>query len=383
MNKIYLDHAASTPMDIRVFEAMTPYLTEFYGNPSSPHSFGQKMHRALEKSRREIAKYIGARSEEVYFVSGGTESNNWALDGIMSSYGKPGDHLIVSSIEHPAVLNKAKALEEKGYEVTYVTANRKGEITLEAIQEAIKDNTVMISVMMVNNETGVRQNIEAIGSYAKEKGILFHSDGVQALSHLKINLKDLPVDLMSFSAHKINGPVGIGILFVRSGIKIKNLLNGGAQERARRPGTGMVALAVGFEKAIQIKSENIETFYHDLKEKKTFFINKLKEDLPDILINGSVDGGHPGIVNIMFPGVSAENLLMNLDLAGIAVSGGSACASGAMNPSHVLRAMGLEDSEAKASIRFSFGENNSLECLEIASCKLVEIVKRLRGKNGQ
>jgi len=379
MNEIYLDHAASTPMTSSVLEAMLPYMTEVYGNPSSIHGFGRRMHQALEKSRRGIAKNLGARPEEIYFVSGGTEANNWALDGIMKSYGQVGDHLIVSSIEHPAVLNKAKALEEEGYQVTYIEPNQEGVVSLERIKEARQENTRLISVMMVNNETGVRQPIEAIGAYARAEGIISHTDGVQALSHHKVDLADLQVDLMSFSGHKLNGPVGIGGLFIRSGTKIKNLLCGGAQERSRRAGTSLTALAVGLGVALEERVSQVEAYYKMLKDKKDYFFKGLKEKGLDCQVNGAYEDSHPGIINLQFKGIKGEALVMNLDLAGIAVSSGSACASGALSASHVLLAMGLTSQEAKSSIRFSFGQGTSYEDLDQVIETLSSVIARLRG----
>lgn len=380
MKEIYLDHAASTPLDKDVLVKMLPYMTEVYGNPSSVHGFGRKMHKALEQSRRSIATALHCRSEEIYFVSGGTEANNWALEGIMTSYGKPGDHLIVSEIEHPAVLNKAKELMEKGFEVSFVKSDEKGCVTLEAIKALVNDKTILISVMMVNNETGSYQDIKEIVDYAKSKNILVHTDGVQALSHRTIDLKALNVDLFSFSGHKINGPVGIGGLYIKAGTKIKSLLIGGPQERSRRAGTSSSALAVGLSEALVKRNKNMPAYHQMITDKKMYFYQHLKEAISDIIINGQLENSHPGIINLRFPNVKAEALLMNLDLMGIAVSSGSACASGALSGSHVLLAMGLTEAEAKSSIRFSFGEMTTFEELDHVIQCIKDIVLRLRGK---
>lgn len=379
MKDIYLDHAASTPLDPQVLETMLPYMTTFYGNPSSVHGFGRKMHRALEESRRSLGRHFNVRPEELYFLSGGTEANNWALEGIMSTYGQVGDHLIVSACEHPSVINTAKALESKGYEVTYIKPDGQGRIALDALEDAIQENTRLLSVMMVNNETGVYQDIRAMARLAKDKGLLCHTDGVQALSHMAMDLRDLGVDLMSFSGHKVNGPVGIGCLYIRAGIKMKSLIHGGAQERSRRAGTSLTALAVGLAKAVELRSEIIEDYRAMLAQKKTYFYEALRGRIQDIHVNGAFDHSHPGIINIRFSGVSAENLLMNLDLAGIYVSSGSACASGALSASHVLLSMGLTSDQAKSSLRFSFGETTSQEALDSVVDKLDEVVSRLRG----
>lgn len=376
---IYLDYAASTPLKREVLEAMMPYMTDYFGNASSIHGFGRKVHQGLEQSRRTIAKLMNASHDELYFLSGGTEANNWALKGIAESYEHKGKHIVVSSIEHPAVLNTAKALESKGFDVTYVAPDHKGIVSLEAIKKAITDKTILVSVMFINNEIGTVQPIKEIGSYCRQQNIVFHTDAVQAFGYQMIDVKALNIDLMTISSHKIYGPTGIGGLYIRKGIKIKSLLDGGAQERKRRAGTSHVAGAIGFAKAAQLRYEQLETLVDALKSKRDYLYNGLKEHLDDFVLNGDPIKRHPGSINILFNGVSGETLLMNLDLEGIAVSSGSACSSGSVNPSHVLLALGLNKKEAKSSVRMSVGDNTTYEELDVVITKITQIITRLRG----
>ncbi|MBJ2357173.1 cysteine desulfurase family protein, partial [Sphaerochaeta sp. S2] len=312
---IYLDYAASTPLKKEVLDAMLPYLTDYYGNASSTHSFGRRMNQALEKSRRLISKLIGCNKDEFYFVASGTEANNWALKGIAEKYKEKGNHIIVSAFEHPAVLNTAKHLEENGFDVTYLLPDSQGHITVESVNESLTDQTILVSIMYVNNEVGTIQPLKEIAALLREKEIIFHSDGVQALGYLDFDIKDLGVDLMSFSSHKIYGPTGVGGLYIRKGIKIKSLLDGGAQERQRRAGTSHVAGAVGFSEALKLRVENIQDTSKALKNKRDYLLDGLTK--LGCHLNGDLNR-HPGNMNIRFDDIPGETLLMNLDLEGIA-----------------------------------------------------------------
>ncbi|MCH4888547.1 cysteine desulfurase [Acidaminobacter sp. JC074] len=373
--QVYLDYAASTPLKKEVLDEMLPYMTQTFGNASSIHAFGRNMHKGLDQSRRNLAKLIGASYDEFYFTGGGTESDNWALKGIAESYSDKGKHIIISEFEHPAVLNAAKALEKKGYEVTYIKPDSQGHIKPEDVKKAIKKDTILVSIMFVNNEIGTIQDVKTIGSICRENDVIFHTDAVQAFGYLDIDVKEMNIDMMSLSAHKIYGPIGIGGLYIRKGIKIKPIIDGGAQERKRRAGTSNVSGAVGFSKAASIRYDDLENITFELKKKRDYLYEGLK-DL-DIRLNGS-ENRHPGSLNILFNHVKGDTLLMNLDLAGIAVSSGSACSSGSVNPSHVLLSIGLSTQEAKASLRMTVGDSTSYEELDYVIEKMTEIITRLR-----
>jgi len=373
--QVYLDYAASTPLKKEVLEEMIPYMTDTFGNASSIHSFGREMHKGLDKSRRTLAKLMGASYDEFYFTAGGTESDNWALKGVAESYCDKGKHIIISEFEHPAVLNAAKALEKKGFEVTYVKPDRLGHINPEDVKQAIQEDTILVSIMYINNEIGTIQDVKAIGSICRNNDIIFHTDAVQAFGYLPIYVKEMNIDMMSVSAHKIYGPIGIGGLYIRKGIKIKPLIDGGAQERKRRAGTSNVPGAVGFSKAALLRYDNLNEIVLELEKKRDYLYERLKP--LDITLNGS-ENRHPGSLNILFNGIKGDTLLMNLDLAGIAVSSGSACSSGSVNPSHVLLSIGLSTQEAKASLRMTVGDNTSYEELDFVIVKMTEIIKRLR-----
>lgn len=372
---IYLDYAASTPLKREVLDEMLPFMTDNYGNASSVHGYGRKLQQALEASRRSIAKDLKCSKEEIYFVSSGTEADNWAIKGMAKKHSHKGKHIVVSAFEHPAVLNTVKALEEEGFEISYAMPNTEGIVTLDALKSVLRQDTILVSIMMVNNEIGSIQPLAELGHYLKKQDIFFHSDGVQALGYLPLDLSELPVDLMSFSGHKIYGPVGIGVLYIKKGIKIKALIDGGAQERQRRAGTSNVAGAVGFAKALHIRSEQLEFLSEELRKKRDYLYNKLK-NTACILNAGPIR--HPGNLNVRWEGIAGDTLLMNLDLKGIAVSSGSACSSGALKVSHVLKSIGLTDDEARASIRISLGDNTSYEELDQVSESFEEIIDRLK-----
>ncbi|MBI9014344.1 MAG: cysteine desulfurase [Clostridiales bacterium] len=376
MNPIYLDYAASTPLKKEVLDKMLPYMTDCYGNASSIHSFGRKQNQAVDQSRRLLAKLINGSYDEIYFVSGGTEADNWALKGIAESYQEKGKHIIVSNIEHPAVLNTAKSLEDKGYEVTYLEADLNGFVPLESLEKAIRKDTILVSIMFVNNEIGTIQDIKNIGRLCREREVLFHTDAVQAFGYIPIDVKDLNIDLMSMSSHKIYGPTGIGGLYIRKGIKIKSILEGGAQERKRRAGTSHVSGIVGFSEAARLRYEALDELNQKMVDKRTYLKEQLDNNF-EFKVNGHANR-HPGSLNIMINAIKGDTLLMNLDLAGIAVSAGSACSSGSVNPSPVLLAIGLTKEEAKASIRMTIGDMTTYEEIDYVVEKLTEIVERLK-----
>jgi cysteine desulfurase len=379
MERVYVDHAATTPLHPDVLTAMMPYLTNAYGNASSVHGFGREARLAVDRARDYMAQQLACSPSELLFTSGGTESDNMAILGIVRAYlqanaGSVRPHLITSKIEHHAVLHAMEvAAQEYGCEVTYVEVDATGAVSIEAIRAAIRPETVLISVMWGNNEVGTLQPIAEIGALAREAGIVFHVDAVQALGHVQIVLRELPIDLASFSAHKINGPQGVGALYVRQGVRIAPLLVGGAQEKRRRAGTENVAGIVGFAAALRLHTAPKEG------ELRAFFIEGLKQALEGYTytINTPVTNALPHILNVSFPGIQTETMLMNLDLAGVAAASGSACSSGSLEVSHVLKAMQLSDEQLNSAIRFSFGLGNHEENVTFVLQKLKSIVNRL------
>lgn len=365
---IYLDHAASTPAANEVIEIMAQTLKENYGNASSLHQQGKKNRALIEQSREMMAKSISASSQEIIITSGGTESNNMALIKTAEAYTDKGKHIISTTIEHNAVLKPLKYLEEKGFEVSYLPANKQGQITLEQVQEAIRPDTIMISIIYANNELGSIQPIKEIGEYLEslDRKIYFHTDGVQAYGVLDINVDELKVDLLSVSAHKMNGPQGIGFLYVRQGLNTSSLILGGSQENNRRAGTENTTAILGFKKAIELNLADKQSHYNHLLELKNAFIEGLKTSKIKYSINGTVEEAVPHVLSISFPNVQSEMLLIQLDLNGIAVSAGSACSAGSLEPSHVLTSVyGEEASEVTHTIRFSFGTENTLEEIDV------------------
>ncbi|WP_166238930.1 cysteine desulfurase family protein [Paenibacillus turpanensis] len=385
MDRIYLDHAASTPMRSEVVEALLPHMMNTYGNPSSLHSFGREAKAAVTASRDRIADLLGCNPSELVFTSGGTESDNLAVIGAARAAGRKGKkHVVTTQIEHHAVLHACRALEAEGFEVTYIPADSYGRIEAQAVADAIRPDTALISVMVGNNEVGTLQPIEEIGALARERGVLFHSDAVQALGYVDLQLNKLPVDLMSFSAHKINGPKGIGALYISRNVSIAPTLFGGSQEKKRRAGTENVAGAVGFAKAVELAVSERTEHAAQMRTLRDQMCALLGEQLPEgsFTINGHPDEEHrlPHILNVSFPGLDTETLLMNLDLEGIAAASGSACSSGSLELSHVLRAMCLPDEVARSAVRFSFGHGSCLKIVTITARKLATITKRLTYK---
>jgi len=357
MQRIYLDNAATTPPSSGVVRVMAKIQRKYFGNPSSQHQFGREAKMVLEETREQLAKAIGATGAEITFTGGGTEANNWALKGSLLPQQPSSKHIIVSAIEHPSVLKSAEFLSQMGTAVTYLKPDSNGVIHPRAVEEAIRENTVMVSVQYVNNETGVVQPIEAIGEVCRKNEVVFHCDAVQALNKLPIDLQTLPVDLMSFSAHKIHGPKGVGALYIRRRIRLEPMLNGGGQEAARRAGTENIAGIAGFGEALK------QSEVHDRAQRtatlQEFFEQEIKHIFPRAVIVGKNAVRSPYISQIAFPGLNNQNLLIQLDLAGIAVSVGSACSSGSIQSSHVLRAMQLPDEIVHSALRFSFSYKTS------------------------
>jgi len=376
--KVYLDHSATTPVRPEVVEVINRYLVEAWGNPSSIHSFGREAKKGLEEARSQVAGLIKAQPEEIVFTSGGTEADNLAILGTAAGYEKKGRHVIISSIEHHAALDSAKALEKEGFRVTYLPVTAEGLVRVEDVAEAITPETTLISVMHVNNEVGTIQPIAEIGALAKEKGIVFHTDAVQSAGKLPLDVNELNVDLMSLSGHKIYGPKGVGALYIRKGIRIKSRVFGGGQERKRRPGTENVPGIVGFGKAAELIAEELgeETAREAMLRDKLF--DGLLNAIPDIVANGSRQQRVCNNVNISVRYIEGESLLLNLDMKGIAASSGSACTSGSLDPSHVLLAMGLPHEVAHGSLRFTLGRETTEEDVDYVVEVLPEIVARLR-----
>ncbi|WP_442603530.1 cysteine desulfurase family protein [Paenibacillus sp. KN14-4R] len=382
MKSIYLDYAATSPLHPDVLEAMLPYYLEAFGNPSSLHAYGREARNALNRSRDAIAMHLGCHSSEIIFTSGGTESSNLALFGMMQTLGSEKKHIITSQIEHHCVLHPCNELEKMGYEVTYVSVDSTGLVSVEEIANAIRPDTALISVMYGNNEVGTVQPIEQIGELARKHQVIFHVDGVQALGKIPLHLASLPVDLMSFSAHKINGPKGVGALYVAKHVPLKAYQHGGGQERKRRSGTENVAGIVGFAKAIKLATEELTSRVAHAEQLRQAMINKLEAELGPVgdnwVINGHLTERLPHILNISFVGLDTETLLMNLDLDGVAAASGSACTSGSLEISHVLKAMHLPENVTLSAVRFSVGIGNSMEEIETAAQKIATIVKRTR-----
>ncbi|SDX01461.1 cysteine desulfurase family protein [Paenibacillus sp. PDC88] len=379
---IYLDHAASTPVHPEVAEAMLKVMTGQFGNASSVHAFGRAAKRTVSSARDKIAAFLGSFPDELIFTSGGTESDNLAIFGALSAHENNGKHIITTSIEHHAVLHSFEQLEQEGYEVTYLPVDSYGLVSTDDVRSAIRPDTILISVMYANNEVGTIQPIEEIGSIAREHGVLFHVDAVQALGSVPINLHALPVDMMSFSAHKINGPQGVGALYLRREVKLNPIAFGGLQERKRRAGTENMAGIVGFATAVELAASHMEErTAHDL-ELRSVFLEELSKEVGEgeFVLNGHPEQVLPHIVNVSFPSVKTETMLMNLDVEGVACASGSACTSGSLTRSHVLEAMQLPEEIMDSAIRFSFGLGNTKKDLVYTAQKVGTIIKRLRSR---
>ena len=378
MKRIYFDHAATTPLDRRVYDVMEEYSLREYGNASSLHSFGKKAHTGIRNSRETIARIINAQEAEIYFTSSGTESDNLALKGSAYAYRDKGNHIITSSFEHPAVLNSCKFLESENFRITYLPVDENGMVNPSDIEKHITDNTILVSIMHANNEIGTIQDIEEIGRITRENNVLFHTDAVQTFVKIPVDVKKCGIDLLSVSAHKIYGPKGCGALYIKKGTDILPLIHGGSHERNWRAGTENVAGIVGFGKAAEIRADEMEKEYDFLSELEQYFREKLLNTIDGVCFNGNADKKLPGFINVSISGTEGESLLLSLDLAGIAVSSGSACASGSAEISHVLHAMGLAPDRAAGSVRITLGKHNTTEDIDYAMEVLQKAVKRLR-----
>ncbi|QRG69458.1 cysteine desulfurase family protein [Brevibacillus choshinensis] len=374
---MYFDHAATTPVHHRVVEAMTPYLTQVFGNPSSVHGFGREARKALEAARDQIAAFMDADPQSLIFTGSGTEADNLAIIGGAMAQKERGRHVITSQVEHHAVLHACEYLEQAGFEVTYLPVDETGSVRLADLKEAIRPDTVLVSIMYGNNEVGTIQPIEEIGAFLREKGIIFHTDAVQAFGVLPVRVRQLPVDMLSVSAHKINGPKGVGALYVAKKVPLSPIMHGGSQERKRRAGTENLAGIVGFAEATRVTSEEMDDRVSKYRRMKEEMEAVWKEAGIAYQINGHPERVLPHVFNVSFIGVHTETMLMNLDLVRIAASSGSACTSGSLELSHVLTAMNLDESIATSAIRFSFGITNTIEEAKKAAQAVASIVKRL------
>lgn len=375
---IYLDHAATTAVKEEVLKEMLPYFSEIYGNASTVYSLGQKSKEALESAREKCAKALGANADEIYFTASGSEADNWAIKGCARRNKSKGNHIITTAIEHHAVLHTCSALEKEGFEVTYLPVDSDGKVNPEDVKNAIKDTTILISIMFANNEIGTIEPIAEIASIAKEKGIIMHTDAVQAVGAIPIDVKALGVDMLSLSAHKFNGPKGVGALYIRKGVWIDNIIEGGAQEKRKRAGTENIAGIVGLSKALEIANAEMEEKSAYLKKMQSYIIENIEKRIPYCRLNGHRTDRLPNNINFSFDFIEGESLLLWLDINGIAASSGSACTSGSLDPSHVLLAIGLKHETAHGSLRITIGEENTYEEIDYTLNKLCEIVEKLR-----
>lgn len=376
---VYLDNAATTKTAPEVLEAMLPYFTEYYGNPSSVYSFASRNKDEITRQRETIAEALGAKGNEIYFTAGGSEADNWALKATAEAYKEKGNHIITTKIEHHAILHTAEYLEKNGFEVTYLDVDENGVVDLETLKAAIRPDTILISVMFANNEIGTVEPIKEIGAIAKEHGILFHTDAVQAFGQLPINVDECNIDMLSASGHKLNGPKGIGFLYIRKGVKIRSFVHGGAQERKRRAGTenvpGIIGIGTAVKRAVDTMKERTEKEI----ELRDYMIERIEKEIPYAKLNGHRTDRLPNNVNFSFRFIEGESLLIMLDMKGICASSGSACTSGSLDPSHVLLAIGLPHEIAHGSLRMTLSEETTKEDIDYVVDSLKEIVDRLRG----
>ncbi len=375
---IYLDNAATTKTAPEVVDAMLPYFSEYYGNASTIYSLGAESKKAMDHARQTIADSLGAKPEEIYFTAGGSESDNWALKATAEAYASKGKHIITTKIEHHAILHTCEYLEKRGFEITYLNVDRDGLISLDELKAAIRPDTILISVMFANNEIGTIEPIAEIGEIAKEHGILFHTDAVQAYAQVPINVDEMHIDMLSASGHKLNGPKGIGFLYIRKGVKIRSFVHGGAQERSRRAGTenipGIVGLGAAVERAMRI----MDTKTRKESELRDYLIGRLENEIPHCWLNGHRTKRLPNNINFSFLFIEGESMLIMLDMKGICASSGSACTSGSLDPSHVLLAIGLKHEEAHGSLRLTLSEESTKEEMDIVAEEVKKIVQRLR-----
>ena len=378
MRNVYLDYSATTPVKEEVLKEMIPYFTEKFGNPSSLYDRGLEAKAAVDHAREQVAALINADPKEVYFTAGGTEADNWSLMGVADKLKDKGNHIITTKIEHHAILHSCEFLEKHGYEVTYLGIDENGRISLEELENAITDKTILISVMMVNNEIGTVQPIKEIGKIAKAHKIIFHTDAVQALGNVPIDVKDMGIDLMSMSSHKIYGPKGEGALFMRKGLRISNYIHGGAQENSKRAGTENLTGIVGFGKAAELARVNFDKHVQHCSELRNYLVDRILKEIPDTQLNGTMEGRHPGNANITFKFIEGESILLLLNQFGISVSTGSACSSKSLEPSHVLVALGVPVEMIHGTVRFTVGDFTTKEDIDYVIEKLKIIVEKLR-----
>lgn len=374
----YFDNSATTRVKDEVFKEMIPYLSIEYGNPSSLYSIGRSAKRAISEARRRVASLINCSPEEIYFTSCGSESDNTALKGIAYANKEKGNHIITSKIEHPAILNSCKNLENKGFKISYIDVDKNGILNLEKLESEITDQTILISIMYANNEIGTIEPIKEITQIAHSHGIIFHTDAVQAVGNIPIDVRKMNIDMLSLSGHKLYAPKGIGALYVKSGIEFERFMDGGHQEKNKRSGTENVAEIVALGKACQIAEKNIEQYQQKLKNLRDYCLNKIQEKIPNIHINGTMERRLPGNINISFKDLNSGELLLRLDEVGICASGGSACSSKESSPSHVLTAIGLPSELSKGALRLTFGDYNSMEDVDYLVENLVRIVEEMR-----
>lgn len=375
---IYLDNAATTQVDPKVLEAMLPFFTEYYGNPSAVYSFAETAKKAVEDAREKLAELIHAKKDEIYFTGGGSESDNWALKATAEAYGNKGKHIITSKIEHHAILHTCEWLEKHGFEVTYLDVDKKGLISPEELEKAIRPDTILISIMAANNEIGTIEPLAEIGEIAHKHGILFHTDAVQAFGHIPLDVDAMHIDMLSASGHKINGPKGIGLLYIRKGVKIRSFIHGGAQERQRRAGTHNVPGIVGFGKAAELALANMDERIKYETELRDYLIKRVSSEIPYTKVNGDLEKRLPNNANFCFRFIEGESMLILLDQNGICGSSGSACTSGSLDPSHVLLAIGLPHEIAHGSLRLSLSEKTTREDIDFTIDELKKIIERLR-----
>jgi cysteine desulfurase len=375
---VYMDHAATTYTKPEVLEAMMPYFTEQFGNASSIYNFGRRSKAAIEEAREKVAKALNALPDEIYFTGGGSEADNWAIKGVAFANRNKGNHIITTKIEHHAVLHTCEYLEKQGFDVTYLDVDEYGLINLEDLKNAITDKTILITIMFANNEIGTIQPIAEIGKIARERGIYFHTDAVQAVGNVEIDVKEMNIDMLSLAGHKFYGPKGVGALYIRKGVKIDNLIHGGGQERKRRAGTENLPGIVGLARAIELATSNIEEHNRKIKSMRDRLLKGIMDKIPYTKLNGHPEKRLPGNINVSFQFIEGESLLLLLDHYGICASTGSACSSGSLDPSHVLMAIGLPHEIAHGSLRLSLGDLNKEEDVDYVLEVLPQIVQRLR-----
>lgn len=378
MRKVYLDNAATTALSSRVLEAMLPYFTQYYGNPSSVHAFGREAKQGLDKARDQVAKALHCEPSEVIFTGCGTESDNTVLLGVAQRYGNKGKHIITTNVEHHAILHTCEYLEKQGYSVTYLPVDQDGLVTAEQVAAAIRPDTILVSIMFANNEVGTIMPIQEIGAVCKEKGVLFHTDAVQAVGHIPVDVQAMHIDMLSLSAHKFHGPKGVGALYCRKGIRLPSYIMGGAQERGRRAGTENVAGIVGLGAAIQLATEQLEENRAKMTALRDRLMTGIQARISEVKLNGHPTNRLPNNVNFSFKYIEGESILLMLDMNGIAASSGSACTSGSLDPSHVLLALGLPHEIAHGSVRLTLGDETTEEDIDYTIDVLEKTVARLR-----